>query len=195
MGVVANPVPEHRFDGRILLKQVSDTKRYARKTTNERFSHLVWLNEKIKREWQTVARRGLPQDPTAAQVLVQIDDAYEMEEEVEGRLILQFKTYGTGSTPTTKEWPRDTKLSKMKIRASPGDDTRPLKLDDCSLKVVWRKGEEYEADVTCDSAFMSRWMGAIGKTMREKYHWVPRDTPLYLIMDNAGGHGTNDTIE
>lgn len=34
----------------------------------------------------------------------------------------------------------------------------------------------------------------VGATMQEKYHWVPMETPLYLIMDNAGGHGTNDAI-
>ena len=28
--------------------------------------------------------------------------------------------------------------------------------------------------------------------MWEAYHWVPEDETLYLVMDNAGGHGKKD---
>ena len=26
-------------------------------------------------------------------------------------------------------------------------------------------------------------------------YWVPETTPIYLVMDNAGGHGTDKTVE
>ena len=26
-------------------------------------------------------------------------------------------------------------------------------------------------------------------------HWTPKETPIYLVMDNAGGHGTKDAIQ
>ncbi len=32
----------------------------------------------------------------------------------------------------------------------------------------------------------------IGEAWRAAFHWVPRDETIYLFMDNAGGHGTND---
>jgi hypothetical protein len=34
----------------------------------------------------------------------------------------------------------------------------------------------------------------IGEVMREKYDWVEKEMPLYLNMDNTGGHGTRDCI-
>ena len=32
----------------------------------------------------------------------------------------------------------------------------------------------------------------IGQQLRLQFHWVPAHKPIYLVMDNAGGHGTND---
>ena len=63
---------------------------------------------------------------------------------------------------------------------------RPLRVSDLELRVRREQGEKYEKDVTCDSAFMARMMPDIGKWIREKYHFVPRSHPIYLIMDNAG---------
>jgi hypothetical protein len=37
-------------------------------------------------------------------------------------------------------------------------------------------------------------MLSIGEAMHEKYDWVEKETPLYLVMDNAVGHGTRDCI-
>ena len=28
--------------------------------------------------------------------------------------------------------------------------------------------------------------------MREKIHWIPKEKKPYLVMDNAGGHGTDN---
>jgi hypothetical protein len=35
----------------------------------------------------------------------------------------------------------------------------------------------------------------IGEEIRVAYSWVSRETPIYLQLDNAGGHGTKDIIE
>ena len=35
----------------------------------------------------------------------------------------------------------------------------------------------------------------IGRAIRNAYHWVDRSTPIMLIMDNAGGHGTREVKE
>ena len=37
-------------------------------------------------------------------------------------------------------------------------------------------------------------MDRIGKAIRNAYHWVNRDQACYIVMDNAGGHGTKDAI-
>lgn len=31
--------------------------------------------------------------------------------------------------------------------------------------------------------------------IRDKYSWVPRDHPLVLYLDNAGGHGTQQAVD
>ena len=36
-------------------------------------------------------------------------------------------------------------------------------------------------------------MLSIGAKIRSKMHWI--EGPIYLIMDNAGGHGTRDAID
>lgn len=54
-------------------------------------------------------------------------------------------------------------------------------------------GTEVYKDTTCDSSFMLKHIHDIGKAIRKSYHWVPREDTIYLIMDNAVGHGTNAT--
>jgi len=49
-------------------------------------------------------------------------------------------------------------------------------------------------DVTSDSEFMKTHMDAIGRAIQAKYHWVPEDDEIFLVMDNAGGHGIRDMI-
>jgi len=66
---------------------------------------------------------------------------------------------------------------------------------DLVLQVKFAKGDERPVDVSCDSEFMMEHMDAIGKAIREKYHWVPPEDEIFLVMDNAGGHGTHDTID
>jgi hypothetical protein len=38
-------------------------------------------------------------------------------------------------------------------------------------------------------------MRRVGTSMREAFHWVPEDKLVYLCMDNAGGHATNEAIQ
>ena len=38
-------------------------------------------------------------------------------------------------------------------------------------------------------------MDRVGASIRAVYHWVPPTQKCYLVMDNAGGHGTEETIE
>ena len=38
-------------------------------------------------------------------------------------------------------------------------------------------------------------MPKIGQAIRDAYHWVPPEDFVYLVMDNAGGHGTDDCVK
>ena len=50
-------------------------------------------------------------------------------------------------------------------------------------------------DTTCNSSFMLDKIEEIGNAIRNSFHWVNRNIPIHLFMDNAGGHGTNKTKE
>ena len=67
-------------------------------------------------------------------------------------------------------------------------------MDDIELKVRQQLGDEVEEDASCDSNFMLTAMNRVGKAIREKYYWIPNDQKCYLVMDNAGGHGSNTAI-
>ena len=60
------------------------------------------------------------------------------------------------------------------------------------LKVVVKRkvGAIVEVDCNCDSSFMLRVMNEVRKAIRDAYYWIPINKPCYLIMDNAGGHGS-----
>jgi hypothetical protein len=55
-----------------------------------------------------------------------------------------------------------------------------------------RVGDEVNEDTTCDSKFMLECMPRVGAALCEQFHWVPPNETVYICMDNAGGHGTND---
>ncbi len=72
---------------------------------------------------------------------------------------------------------------------------RPLTLADCQMKVRHQRGDTIEVDCSCDSAYMLTAMDRVGAFIRDAYSWIPRSEECYLVMDNAGGHGTREAIE
>ena len=63
------------------------------------------------------------------------------------------------------------------------------------MKVRHQRGDTVEVDCSCDSAYMLTAMDRVGASIRDAYHWIPRSKKCYLLMDNAGGHGTKETID
>ena len=63
------------------------------------------------------------------------------------------------------------------------------------LKVRMAEGDMIEKDISCDSNYMMAAIDRVGKALRQKMWWVKIDEEIFLIMDNAGGHGRNDIIE
>ncbi len=70
-----------------------------------------------------------------------------------------------------------------------------VSIKDVELHVRMEKDDVVEEDISCDSSFMVKVVPEIAQAMRRKYHWVPREEKLYLVMDNAGGHGTKEAIQ
>ena len=59
-----------------------------------------------------------------------------------------------------------------------------------------RKGDEGEQDISCDSKFMLGIMDKLGNSYRSTYRsiGVVDEEIIYLVMDNVGGHGTNEAV-
>jgi hypothetical protein len=86
-------------------------------------------------------------------------------------------------------------LKKSSIGHLDIKDTTHLGIDCLEIQVHHESGEMVEEDVNCDSQFMLDNIHKVGKAMREKFYWVPHPHKCYLVMDNAGGHGTEKAIK
>ena len=62
------------------------------------------------------------------------------------------------------------------------------------LRVRYEEGDIVEKDRSCDSNYMLSAMIRVGKVIREKLHWIPAREKIYLFIDGAGDHGTNEDI-
>ena len=81
------------------------------------------------------------------------------------------------------------------MRTKQNGEQTPISLDDITMQVMIRSGDVVDEDVSCDSAFMLECIPKVGAALRRAFHWVPATDKIYLCMDNAGGHGTNDAIQ
>ena len=192
LGVIAPPKLDKEFDGKILLKRVSKREELGQKTYNQRFHDDFVINNNIKRkEWR---RLYSPFINDNIDLLFQaITEEYHLEDHVSARLVLTYRTFSK-----TKKTVRSIRirrgdgkiLGRRKITPLRGMK-RPLTLTDLNLHVGYNKGELVEKDITCDSDFMMSTIREIGTHIRSKMVFA-RDHPIYLFMDNAGGHGKTE---
>jgi uncharacterized coiled-coil protein SlyX len=63
------------------------------------------------------------------------------------------------------------------------------------VKVRHKRGDVIQEDCSCDSEFMKETMKEVGQKIRDAFHWVSEEEIIYLVMDNAGGHGTDEAIQ
>ena len=90
----------------------------------------------------------------------------------------------------------DKEYSSYKIRTINDTDIPPynLTINDLKIQVRNQIGDEVEVDCSFDGEYMLSTMERVDKIIRVAYHWIPMYQPCYLIMDNAGGHGTTEVI-
>ena len=62
------------------------------------------------------------------------------------------------------------------------------------LKVRYQEVDIVERDCSSDSSYMLSAMIRVGKSICEKFHKVPMHEKLYVFIDGAGSHGTNEAI-
>ena len=73
--------------------------------------------------------------------------------------------------------------------------TRELTIDDLDLFVCNKQGEDVDEDCLCDSTFIKKIVETVANEIRNYYFRVTLTSTIYLVIDNAGGHGTNGTVE
>jgi hypothetical protein len=193
LGVVANPQPEHNFDGRIALERVSLPRTVARKSRNKRFSVDVLVVEAITRgEWrQQLVTPAMSVDD----LLESIKTQYDLDEYVSDRLVIGYYTHTAGGARVWKQLKTDDNLDELGMRTNDAGQQVPILLRDLELFVQQEKGDQDEEDCSCDSSFMLDIIPRFGERLRASFHWVPENEKNYLFMDHAGGHGTNAAIQ
>ena len=197
MGVVGRPVPHRQFDGKIFLERVSKTKYITMCTAHSNFSDDALINAQIKNgEW-----RNLVADLhiNISDLKILFDENYDLENAVIDRLEFFYVTKigNKGNTKEVRIEDVDTNISRLKIRRHEQSNLPSdfILLKDINVKVRYKLGDEVEEDTSCDSEYMLSAMTRVGEAIRASYHWIPIAQKCYLVMDNAGGHGTNVAIE
>jgi len=181
------------MDGKIFLKRVSKMIVRKQMSRHKRFVSCSQLNTLIKEgDWKQHFSEDT--EMTVGELLTIIENFYGIFDDC--RLCLSYKSLRRtkmGEIILTID-DNDDELIEREIKDANGA-TRALTIDDLDLAVLIKKGDEVEADCSCDSTFMLAVMDDIGKAIRNYFFWVPAATVIYLIIDNAGGHGTNEAIE
>ena len=197
LGVVARPRENFDFDGRVYLERVSKKKVITKETTHTRFTDDVIMNADLR---QNGWRRLVP-DGSAIKVADLIDsivEEYDIDEEVAERLEFSYKTFVGNQGNEKGIRYGDTDSLPSRTRRNSQDNTVqaiPVTLNDITLQVRNKQGDEIEDDVSCDSEFMLGVMDRVGEALRKAFYWVRQNEWIYLVMDNAGGHGTAEAWE
>ena len=67
-------------------------------------------------------------------------------------------------------------------------------INDAQIRLRYRAGDNVERDILCESEYLMGAMTCVGKALQRAYHWLPIQTPIYLVLDNTGGHGSKKNI-
>ena len=203
LGVVAQPRPDKSFNGRIMLKRVANTKKVEAKTRNELFSTDVKINCAIRygdelghKDWYDLHANGM----TAEDLCDSIAQFYELSEFVSERLEFHFPDYNENGEEKKGQYKYrvvegEEVLSNLE-RFTPESEGQKVKVElkDLRLAVRYKEGDTVTRDVNCNSKWMLDTMDEVGEAIRKAYSWVPAADKIYLVMDNAGGHGTKTAV-
>ncbi len=84
-------------------------------------------------------------------------------------------------------------LENKRLRQQDGLE-QELTIADLDLFLRLPVGTIITEDINDNSDYMLRVMPLISAAIHQQMPFVPQDETIYLVMDNAGGHGTEDAI-
>lgn len=138
---------------------------------------------------------------TADDLFDSISQFYGLSEFVSDRLEIYFPDYKENGDPKANNRKyrvvkgNEVLSSLEQYKPDSGGQKVKVELGDLRLGVRYRDGDKVTNDVSCDSKWMLETMGEVAQAIRAAYHWIPADQIIYLVMDNAGGHGTDKAVE
>ena len=195
MAVVARPIPHRCFDGKVHIERVSKTRILTTATSHCNFTDDALNNDALKKgEWREIFS---DMKVTADDVVELISVTYNLDAHIQDRMEVFYITK-IGNNGNTKKIVLDRCqfFDECKIRDKDDKNVpeRNVILSDVHLQVRNFVGDAVEDDCSCDSAYMMGAMKRVGEAIRKKFEWIPMSQRCYLVMDNAGGHGTKEAI-
>jgi hypothetical protein len=196
--IITKPYPEHNFDGKISLRRVSTIAKTKKVSYNQKFDDGYHITNLIKEgEWKTAC--SIDSNTTIQEVIDEIQYLYGLHEDVAEHLTFSHCTHKKNGKREIKRRYMDENgvgYNELLIGNQTFIDehgvSQELTINDIGLSVRVPRGSEVEKDVSCDSTFMLESLEDAGTSIRSALHWVDSDDPIYLFIDNAGGHGTDE---
>jgi hypothetical protein len=114
---------------------------------------------------------------------------YELEEDIELTICIRYMTHvGVNRTRTWVRLCEHERIEDQQTRTEKGVQQQ-LTIDNAKLFCYLQWGMMVEQEMNCNSQYMLEKMPIIGAEIHHKMPFIPQDTTINLIMDNAGGHG------
>ena len=129
-----------------------------------------------------------------------IADSYGLNDAVMIQLVFVYTMYvGDKGNTQPKYIEQDHKriIGKRACRIDTNPDVPPIDLTilDITMKVRVNVGDVIETEDMCDLEYMVGAMDQVGQSAQKQYYWVPLYKFIFMVMDNAGGHGTKETVQ
>lgn len=204
IAAVCPPDPENDNDGLIFVERISRTKKRQRIVRSQNFSNVYWIDQQLKSSTEGWRQFFVPDtNMTVDDLADTLSQQYDIDEDIVQRLVVGYTNYKAkrqGGGYECKKIYLDGKYDLDQVigmNFCPTEEgiEQQLTLDDLDLFVEYKKGDDIIEDISCDSAYMLEVLPRMAKAIREKFNYLPEGTIIYLQMDNAGGHGTNEVKE
>ena len=201
IAAVCPPDLDNGNDGLIFIERISRMKKRQRISRKRDFSAVYWIDSELKASTEGWRQFFIPDtNMTVDDLADTLSQQFALDENTVQRLVVSYthfepnrnngfnakKIYVGGNSDLDK-------IIGKKFRPSEDSDELELTMDDLQLFVEYKKGDEMIEDISCDSEYMLDVLPRMAKAIRKKFEkYVPPNKLIYLQMDNAGGHGTND---
>jgi len=132
---------------------------------------------------------------TIAELSQLIVDHYELGEDIAETLCFRYATHVGDDRRREYRTLLENDTIENKMFINEHGNEQELTINFVEISSYLPAGSIVEKEVTCDSAFMLANLPIIAAEIREAMPWVPNEQAIYLVMDNAGGHGTRAARE